>query len=456
MIWSSNCFSNMTVTEKLEYLYDKLESLDPSTAPDLTEVKQRLANVEADIRRLDREIDDIDLSGINDEIEAINNQLQSITDAQNTQAANIAALQSGKQDKLTAGDNITLTSQADGTVKISSTGGGGGGGSVTVDGTVTQDGTNPVTGAGIYQFVHDITDPMGDDLDDIAQDIVDLQNANTTTSQTIAGLQTTQQQQTTDIQQLQTSDQQQDSDIGANRDKIAQHDTDIQQLQSDLDAAEVNINAIFGDYVKESVYTPFAQQTNTTITEHTQQITDLQDDKQNKLVAGDNITLDPQTDGTVKISSTASGGGGGGDTGSWVAVGRSVSVGRVGIQSAAVESVKSDNAQAPLLYNATLRKYRIEPIRYVADCDVAEGYQTGGLENFNFNAVEHVGVSDGNYPIPLYMICMREDSDSRHMVYAAQFVYDRAGRSSMSYNVLIKTVTAVTTGDNLIAYIVFA
>lgn len=325
MIWSSNCFSNMTVTEQLEYLYDKLESLDPSAAPDLTEIKQRLAKVEADIRRLDREIDNIDLSGINAEIEAIKNQLQTIANAQNTQAADIAALQSGKQDKLTAGDNITLTPQADGTVKISSTGGGGGG-EITLDDTVTETSANGVKSSGIYTAIQQAKQDVQDNVNTLSvtvaehtQDIIDLQNANTATGQTITSIQTTQQEHTTQIQALQTSDQQQESDLEQLTQRVSQQETTVQQLQTDVDAVETNVNAILGDYVKNTDYAPFVQQTNATLTEHTQQITDLTDDKQDKLVAGDNITLEPQTDGTVKISSTASGGGGG-SAGEWIQI----------------------------------------------------------------------------------------------------------------------------------------
>lgn len=71
------------------------------------------------------------------------NKLKTTTQEQTT---NITNLQAGKQNKLVAGDNVTLTDQTDGTTKIDVTSSGGGTGDVTAAGDNRFTGKNTFTG----------------------------------------------------------------------------------------------------------------------------------------------------------------------------------------------------------------------------------------------------------------------------------------------------------------------
>lgn len=80
--------------------------------------------------------------------------------------------------------------------------------------------------------------------------------------------------------------------ITTNDENISNLNTSVKKNASDITILKTDVNKL-----------------KTTTQEQTTNITDLQTGKQNKLVAGDNVTLTDQTDGTTKIDVTSSGGG---------------------------------------------------------------------------------------------------------------------------------------------------
>ena len=117
-------------------------------------------------------------------IESLETEYGTLAEKVNTQGTQIQ----GKQDKLTfdstptAGSNNPVTSDG---IKKAIDAGGGGGGSVTLDDTVTQSSQNGVKSSGIYSFVHEITDPLGDTVGEHTSEIETLKGTQTTQGQTI-------------------------------------------------------------------------------------------------------------------------------------------------------------------------------------------------------------------------------------------------------------------------------
>ena len=117
-------------------------------------------------------------------IESLETEYGSLTEQVNTQETQIQ----GKQDKLTfdstptAGSNNPVTSDG---IKKAIDAGGGGGGSVILDDTVTQSSQNGVKSSGIYTFVHEITDPLGETVGEHTSKIGTLTETQTTQGETI-------------------------------------------------------------------------------------------------------------------------------------------------------------------------------------------------------------------------------------------------------------------------------
>lgn len=113
--------------------------------PDVSGLDNRLTTAEGTISTQGAEI-----SRISGDLTEDEQDIASLQTAQETASNRLTALETGKQDKLTAGANITIVGNV-----ISSTGGGGG---YTFDTTPTQGSTNPVTSGGIYNALRDAED----------------------------------------------------------------------------------------------------------------------------------------------------------------------------------------------------------------------------------------------------------------------------------------------------------
>lgn len=101
------------------------------------------------------------LDELGNEVNSLTGEVTDLTGRVTANEADISAMKTGKQNKLTAGANVTLTDLTDGTVRIDATGGGGTGdipiattttaGKVKPDGTtitITDDGTISAVGGG--------------------------------------------------------------------------------------------------------------------------------------------------------------------------------------------------------------------------------------------------------------------------------------------------------------------
>ena len=117
-------------------------------------------------------------------IESLETEYGTLAEKVNTQETQIQ----GKQDKLTfdstptAGSNNPVTSDG---IKKAIDAGGGGGGSVTLDDTVTQSSQNGVKSSGIYSFVHEITDPLGETVGEHTSEIETIKGTQTSQGETI-------------------------------------------------------------------------------------------------------------------------------------------------------------------------------------------------------------------------------------------------------------------------------
>ena len=159
-------------------------------------------------------------------IESLETEYGTLAEKVNTQGTQIQS----KQDKLTfdstptAGSNNPVTS--DGIKKAIEAGGGGGGG-VTLDDTVTQSSQNGVKSSGIYSFVHEITDPLGETVGEHTTKIATLTETQTSQGETITqhGEQLT--TNTEAIESLET-------DYGSLVEKVNTQGTQIQSKQDKL------------------------------------------------------------------------------------------------------------------------------------------------------------------------------------------------------------------------------
>ena len=175
----------------------------------------------------------------------------------------------GKQDKLTAGTNITIENNI-----ISSSGGGGG--QVTLDDTVTETSSNGVKSSGIYTAIETAKSGLQESITDIDGRVDTLEADNTTNKSNISTLQ---------------------SSVASAQDDIGTLQTGLTQEASDRDTADqalrVSING------NSSAINTLRTNTETSITQ-------LQTDvagKQDKLTAGSNITIENNV-----ISSSGGGG----------------------------------------------------------------------------------------------------------------------------------------------------
>ena len=189
-------------------------------------------------------------------LDELGNEVNDLSGRVTANEADISTMKTSlsmKQTKLTAGDNITLTDLSDGTVRIDSTGGGGTGdipiattttaGKVKPDGTtitITDDGTISAVGSGGGATIDDST---------------------TATTSVWSSSKT-------------------NTEITTVDNKVVQIQGDVASLASDVSTLKTDVSNL---------------KTN---------VSGLKTSKQDKLIAGDNITIDPKTN---TISATSGG-----------------------------------------------------------------------------------------------------------------------------------------------------
>lgn len=322
--------------QQIKYLHERLRKIEEegTPTPDLTELKQRVTTLEQEVAGLQEDIEGLDIESIEatftqinsdiDDLQEIQSQhsatlqgyntrllnLETTTDAQeqvidalddrvtglNTAVVNIANEQTtmqeelaGKQDTLTAGANITI----DGNV-ISATGGS----TVDIDTTVTPTSQHAVTSEGIYDAIQSAkTAVETQHTTDINR--IDGELATKAPTSTVQALNTSL---TAEIGRVETEYKDADDDLDARLDTAetnisnaqsdistlqqdmstvkqtqTQHGTSISGLRDRMDTAETNITNL--------------QTTTTTLTGNVSALNQNVQGKQDKLTAGQNITI---------------------------------------------------------------------------------------------------------------------------------------------------------------------
>lgn len=211
------------------------------------------------------------IQGIRGRLDTAESNITQLQTNTSTLSGDVSALQqtvSGKQDQLTAGTNITIQNNV-----ISASGGG----SVTLDNDVTQNSQNGVKSSGIYTAIQNAKSDMATQDAAIQADLTALTTR-------VDDVEDDVEQAQTDISTLQTGQQTLTTNLS----------TETYEREAADQALRVDVNANTSDI-------------NTLRTNTNASITQLQTDvagKQNKLTAGNNITIENNV-----IS--ASGGGGG-------------------------------------------------------------------------------------------------------------------------------------------------
>ena len=144
------------VDGKLHANLDELGNEVTSLTGDVTSLTGKVTNLTGRVTNLTDGVNS--LSG---KVTSLTGDVTDLTGRVTVNEADISAMKTGKQNKLTAGANVTLTNLTDGTVRIDATGGGGTGdipiattttaGKVKPDGetiTITNDGTISAVGGG--------------------------------------------------------------------------------------------------------------------------------------------------------------------------------------------------------------------------------------------------------------------------------------------------------------------
>ena len=199
------------------------------------------------------------IQGIRGRLDTAESNITQLQTNTSTLSGDVSSLQqtvSGKQDKLTAGTNITIQNNV-----ISASGGGG---QVTLDDTVTETSSNGVKSSGIYTAIQNAKSELSTRLTDAEGDISDLQTST-------AALKSDVEQAQTDISTLQTGQQTLTTNLS---NETSAREAADQALRIDVNANASAINTL---------------RTNTNAS-----ITQLQTDvagKQDKLTAGDNISI---------------------------------------------------------------------------------------------------------------------------------------------------------------------
>lgn len=132
-----------TNTSNIETLQDTVE--DHSSR--IQNLEGDVANLQTDVTTLETSVTEAqaDITELETSVSTLQNNVNTLSTQVTSNTESITTLESGKQNKLVAGDNITITPNGDGTETISSTGGGGGAGDVTAAGN------NVFTGSNTFQ-----------------------------------------------------------------------------------------------------------------------------------------------------------------------------------------------------------------------------------------------------------------------------------------------------------------
>ena len=337
--------------QQIKYLAQRLQKIEEEgmPTPDLTDLKRRVTELETEVLTIQNELQELDVEAVTARLDAVDEAITALETEQAAQSVEVTshgnrltALEStvetqqgtvdnlsgrvattdqainrladdltqvtqdvaGKQDKLTAGANITIENNV-----ISSTGGGG---SAILDTEVTEDSQHAVTSEGIYNAIETAKSTLQTaHTADITRIDGELNTKATTAS--VTALRTDVEG---DISRIETEYKEADGEIDTRLDTL-----EASQTATDASVATLNTN------VSNLQQTQTAQGTTLTglgnrMTTAEGNITQLQTDtsqlsgtvqgmqttiqgKQDKLTAGANITIENNI-----ISATGGGGGG--------------------------------------------------------------------------------------------------------------------------------------------------
>ena len=336
--------------QQIKYLAQRLQKIEEEgmPTPDLTDLKRRVTELETEVLTIQNELQELDVEAVTARLDAVDEAITALETEQAAQSVEVTshgnrltALEStvetqqgtvdnlsgrvattdqavnrladdltqvtqdvaGKQDKLTAGANITIENNV-----ISSTGGGG---SVILDTEVTEDSQHAVTSEGIYNAIQTAkTAVETQHTTDINR--IDGELAGKASTASVTALRTDVEG---DISRIETEYKAADGEIDTRLDNL-----EASQTATDASVATLNTN------VSNLQQTQTAQGTTLTglgnrMTTAEGNITQLQTDtsqlsgtvqgmqttiqgKQDKLTAGANITIENNI-----ISATGGGGG---------------------------------------------------------------------------------------------------------------------------------------------------
>lgn len=302
----------MVVQAQLDYLFRWLENIESGggEAPDLTELKAEMAKLQQQMTALEKKVGEFDYAAITAQLDGIAKQLQSIeaeqsvqngrldnaenhaktyeaivnnlTQSVTSQGQEINSLKAKnssqdaeiakKQDKLTAGTNITIVDNV-----ISATGGGGEAGDI--DGDVTPDSGNAVASSGIYKYGQGIKTELEGEIEQVRQTAESKQDKLTFDAKPTLNSKNPVESGGVyyELLQVQGDIANAEADILELQDKDKEIDKQISDIKASAGTADAKINELEGDLgsVKSDV----------------QSVQNSLGNKQDKLIAGQNITI---------------------------------------------------------------------------------------------------------------------------------------------------------------------
>lgn len=302
----------MVVQAQLDYLFRWLENIESGggEAPDLTELKAEMAKLQQQMTNLEKKVGDFDYAAIQKQLDGIAKQLQTIEAEQSNQNSRLDSAENHaktyealvnnltqsvtsqgqeinslkakdsaqdaeiakKQDKLTAGTNITIVDNV-----ISATGGGGEAGDI--DGDVTPDSGNAVASSGIYKYGQGIKTELEGDIEQVKQTAESKQDKLTFDAKPTINSKNPVESGGVyyDLLQVQGDIANAEADILELQDKDKEIDKQISDIKSSAGTSDAKINELEGDLgsVKSDV----------------QSVQNSLANKQDKLIAGQNITI---------------------------------------------------------------------------------------------------------------------------------------------------------------------
>nr|DAQ08467.1 MAG TPA: hypothetical protein [Caudoviricetes sp.] len=266
---------NYSTKIETQQVSDAVTALEEQERNDVIGLGQRITINESDINNLRTSVkkNASDITILNTNV----NKLKTTTQEQTT---NITNLQTGKQNKLVAGDNVTLTNQTDGTTKIDVTFSGGG--------------TGDVTAAGNNRFTGDNTFIGKVNIAGGALTVDGVATLNQTTAQYINAVNITSTGEVNAVSVKANGLRSDDIQTMENKKYLTEVDVDNQTIQVVNGKLHANLDEL-GNEVNDLSGRVTASEADI-LTLKTSVAS-----KQTKLTAGNNITLTDLTDGTVKI-----------------------------------------------------------------------------------------------------------------------------------------------------------